>query len=85
MNPMLDSRKRWREQNRAKGLCVRCGNQARQRAYCEGCRKKDKAKQVARYAAYKAIGICIKCGYERGESHTVRCPACEAKHNERGR
>lgn len=74
---MSDYHKRWREERKAKGLCLFCNNKSgpRSKVFCEECRKKQNEKQKRRQKA----GMCRCCDKKVGPTSIVFCEGCLKK------
>ena len=85
-NGKYDKNKRWREKNKQRGLCPRCGKKSEtDRFHCNSCSEKLKAvnrkSQRKLYKECREQSKCASCGVQV-RSSSLWCPKCRAERNE---
>src|SRR5690348_5439560 len=85
----------WREQQIAKGLCVRCHQTSDRLGECSGCqeRLRPRRRQIMRHCRHKrsylyvmellAAGMCMDCAHRPHLKGKLRCSRCEVSVRQR--
>lgn len=70
---------KFREKNRANGLCIYCGDAPLPgRSKCARCTERMRLANEKRHHAFAAQGLCTLCGSHREDPDRQWCRACRA-------